>query len=181
MIAVVDLIGDIVAKTSNRIKQSSTNEILQEKGVFYQFGHIKEINNILVSFDKTTEYKKQKYPAILLLQDFIEKTVTKAPYVRQANLQLLIVAGSTSNNRTSQRYEKVFMPVLYPIYETFMKVLRNESRLYWEYGDIPHIKIDRPNISGFTIRQQGETKNLFSDFLDAIEINNLNINIKKLC
>jgi hypothetical protein len=175
MITVVDLFRHIVGKTSDKVKDVIKSD------VFYQFGHIAEINNTLKSYSATAEFSKQKYPAIFLLQDFIEQKLENPAIETQVNLQLLIVAASDKSYRASERYEKVFKPVLYPVYETLIKVIKQDSRLINEYGNIPHNKIDRLLISGFQMKTQSGTANLFSDYLDAIEINNLKLTIKKIC
>ncbi|MDR1199590.1 MAG: hypothetical protein LBK94_11390 [Prevotellaceae bacterium] len=178
---VVDYVGDIVAKTSEMVKTVITDEKIRETGVFYQYGHIVEIDGILNTMSQTTAQRVKKYPAILLLQDFLEKKGTQTGIETEVNLQLLIVTGSDKDYRVSVRYERIFKPVLYPIYECLMKVLKKDGRLANSYGEIVHNKIDRPNISGFSILVRGQTKQLFYDCLDAIEINNLNLKIKKTC
>ncbi|MDR2653165.1 MAG: hypothetical protein LBC68_12800 [Prevotellaceae bacterium] len=178
---IVDYFSDIVAKTSEMVKTIITDEKIKKSGVFYQFGHIVEIDNILKTMSQTNEQREKKYPSILLLQDFLEKKGTQTGIDVEVNLQLLIVTGSDKDYRVSVRYEKIFKPILYPIYECLMKVLKRDGRLANGYGEIAHNKIDRPNISGFSIVVRGQTKQLFYDCLDAIEINNLNLKIKKTC
>jgi hypothetical protein len=181
MITVVDFFADTVRKTSDRVKTLITDEKIKETGVFYQYGHIEEIKNVLNAMSQTAAQRTRKYPAILLLQDFVERKSYQMHIETEVNLQLLIVMGSDTNYPASARYDKVFKPVLYPVYDSLMKSLYRDSRLATEYGGIPHNKIDRPNISGFQIRIQGKTEQLFYDCLDAIEINNLNLKIKKNC
>jgi hypothetical protein len=174
---VVDFIGSMVAKTDVCLKKHTSLE------VFYQYGHVNEIEAILRSYSETEDFRKQKYPAIFLLTDFLERKGGNPDYETEAMLQLLIVAASGKDYRTAERYEKVFKPVLYPIYEVFMKQLKNDSRVVTkQYGELPHTKIDRSLVSGFQLKTQGgKTGNLFSDHLDAIEVNNLNLVIKKTC
>jgi hypothetical protein len=176
MNAIVDFIGSVVDKTSLAV------EAKIDKPVFYFFGHTKEINNTLSSYSKTEEYRKQKYPAIFLIMDFAEKRNAKQGIEVETTLQLLIVAESNKDDRAADRYEKVFKPVLYPIYEQFIKTLQNDS-LIWKplSGFIPHEKIDRPLISGMKMETADGVKNLFNDFLDAIEIRNLQLTILKQC
>jgi hypothetical protein len=175
MIAVVDLFGDLVAKTSALCEKSIGTK------VYYKFGHITEIDNTLVSYSATDEFRKQKYPCVMLLQDFLERKNTNTQLETEVNLQLLIVSESNKDWRSADRYTNVFKPVLYPIYETLIKVISKDGRLQNSYGPISHNKIDRPLINGFQIVVRGATKNLFNDCLDAIEINNLTLKIKNLC
>ena len=178
MINVVDVIGRIVGKTSNAVEKRIG------KRVFYQYGNIVELDEILQSYSNSTkEFREQKYPAIFLLTDFRERRNSNPDYETEAFLQLLIVESSVKDYRTADRYEKVFNTVLHPIYEAFIKQLGNDSQiLKQKYGLIPHDFINRSLISGFTLRtQSGATRNLFSDFVDAVEINNLNLIILKTC
>lgn len=176
MVAVVDYIGEVVKKTSEKV-----NNIIGSD-VFYQFGHITEINNTLQSYSKTAEFREQKYPAIFLLQDFAEKMGIDAKTETQVKLQLLIVAGSDKNYRAADRYEKVFKPILYPIYDTFIKTLNKDGRhLDVPYDGISHEKIDRLLLSDALVETTKGRANLFNDHLDAIEIRNLQLTILKTC
>jgi len=175
MIAVVDFIGNVV-KTASLLTQKEIG-----KEVFYQYGHIREINETLTSYSKTEEFRKQKYPAIFLLQDFAEKMGIDEQYETKVSLQLLIVSGSATEYRSADRYEKVFKPILYPIYSNFIKSLGQNPDLMKSYNGFPHEKIDRPLVSGALVETTKGVANLFNDNLDAIEIRNLNLIILKKC
>jgi hypothetical protein len=178
MINVVDVIGGIVGKTSSVIEK------LTGKKVFYQYGNIAELDEILQSYSNSTkEFREQKYPAIFLLTDFREKRNSHPDYETEAFLQLLIVAGSMKGYRTADRYREVFTPILHPIYEAFIsQLVKDSSVVKQKFNMLPHDFINRSLISGFMLRtQSGATKNLFSDFVDAVEINNLNLIILKTC
>lgn len=176
MIAVVDYIGGIVAQTSEKVKPVIGSD------VFYKFGHIREIANVLQLDSKTEEFRAQKYPAIFLLQDFAERKGTDMEVETEATLQLLIVAGSTKDDRSADRYRKVFKPILYPIYEAFITTLNSDTRLLTAYSGVPHEKVDRPLISGaLSEPTTGSNKNLFNDHLDAVEVRKLNLKILKNC
>jgi hypothetical protein len=176
MIVIVDFIKSIVSKTSLAVQKKDG------KPVFYFFGHPIEISNILSSYSATEEFRKQKYPAICLMMDFAEKRNPKLVIEVEATLQLLIVAESNKDDRVADRYEKVFKPILYPIYETFIKQLQKDSNVWSPLnGFIPHEKIDRPLISGMQVKTINGIKNLFNDHLDAIEISNLHLTIFKTC
>ncbi|MDR2775629.1 MAG: hypothetical protein LBC19_12985 [Tannerella sp.] len=178
MINVVDVIGEIVGKTSNSVEK------LTGKKVFYQYGNVIELDEILKSYSNSTkEFREQKYPAIFLLTDFREKRNYHPDYETEASLQLLIVDGSMKDYRTADRYKKVFNPILHPIYEAFIKKLENDSRIVKQkFNMLPHEFINRSLISGFELKtQSGATRNLFSDHMDAVEINNLNLIILKQC
>ena len=173
MTAIVDYISEMVQKTSDKISDVIGAEL------FYSYGHILEINNSFSSCSNTEDFRKQKYPVILLLQDFAEKMGIDQTIETQVKLQILIIAESDKNYSAADRYAKVFKPVLYPIYETFIKILNKDGRLVTPYSGVPHEKIDRPLLAdAFVETTKGKAK-FFNDFLDAIEIRNLQITILK--
>jgi hypothetical protein len=175
MIAVVDYIGEIVQKTSDRLSQVISS------GVSYRFGTAIEFSSRLSGISGAMGFKEQNYPAIFLLQDFVEKMGVDADTETQVKLQLLIVAGSDQNYCAADRYERVFKPVLYPIYETFIKILNKDSRLNIPYSGASHEKIDRPLMAGSLEETTKGKVDLFSEQLDAIEIRDLLITFLKIC
>jgi hypothetical protein len=174
MKAVVDIIGGVVERTAQRIKNITP--------LYYSYGHIREVIDVLASYSKTEEFSKQKYPRIILLQDFVEKRGTSPDLDAELSLQLLIVAGSNATYRAVDRMSNVFKPVLYPIYEAFIKELSSIG-IFWREG-FPHEKIDRLMLSNAlgAAMAAGDTKSLLNDHLDGIEIRNLNLKlIKQYC
>jgi hypothetical protein len=206
MIPIVEIIGKIVGRTERTapfavvsasgaviaagaamqaVAAYSNNVELPLQGIKYQFGHIRDIGEILLSYSATAQYRLQKYPAIFLLQDFTERKGGNysADVDCEVRLQLLIVAASAPTYRPAERYEKVFKPTLYPIYERFIEELGGSGTLIEtaSNGRFEHEKIDRPRISNALTEFTKGDKNLFNDHLDAIEIRNLNLRILKEC
>jgi len=177
MIAVVDFIGEMVAKTSNKI------QALIGKEVFYQYGSLIDIDNILVSYSQTVAFREKKYPAIFLIKKFVENKEKDPNIETEAHLQLLVVMGTDPNYSEADRYEKVFKPILYPIYETFINQLKKDSRVRTQnFGQLPHNKVDCSLLSSdYKVETEEGTENLFSDNLDAIYISNLKLTLKKQC
>ena len=139
--------------------------------VFYEHGHILEIDNTLASKDKANLYM-EKYPLIMLIQDFTERQ--RNSFV-ELNLRLIITTGTKSDIRASQRYEQVFKPVLIPIYNQLMQSIFWHGSFFWDSGRLPsHNRTDRPFYGIGT--DKGNTRYIMSDKLDAIEITNLNLN-----
>ena len=92
---------------------------------------------------------------------------------------------------TDERYAKNFIPVLYPIYEAFLNKIntftygkRNGKPFLTKSVDfIKHTKIDRPFWGRDTFLKNDA--NRFNDYIDAIEIRDLdlliNSNFKTTC
>jgi hypothetical protein len=170
MRAVVDIIGDVVSKTSAAVQQKHGFD------VFYHYGHAKDIQELVLSYAQTEQFRKKRYPAVLLLQDFVERSNRSAGMERQVDLQLIIVAESGANYRPEIRYDKVFKPILYPIYEEFMRVINRSGGTFMiPYSGFPHDKIDRLRLTEALMGAGVK----FADFLDGIELRNLSISILK--
>lgn len=140
---------------------------------FFMAGHRMEISKRLTDKDKDKVFKYQKYPLIALRMD-IQESVAKGIWSYSLNIAILNHADRKLN--AEERMEKVFKPVLYPIYERFMEELRNSTKFFWSGNrDYPeHTVILRP-FWGIE-NQEGNVKNIFNDPLDGIEIVNLKLN-----
>ncbi len=139
---------------------------------FYKYGHRLEIVNSLLEKDKDKVYKYQKYPLIALRMDFDE---VPGP-LWDFTLNIAIVMLTDKNYSSQQRYERVFKPILYPLYEAFLRQLKDVGHFYWEGESLiipPHTKTDR--LFYGTTGAEGNDAYLFNDPLDAIELTNLKI------
>lgn len=182
---VVDDIGAVVARMrglddslygtgmATYLTNNGMSSANQQLAPFYMHGHRLEIASTLLEMNTDKVRKYQKYPLIALRQDFPE------PYsndVTELSLNIVILAYTDKNWNAAERMTNVFKPVLYPMYKRFMEELRKSGNFFWQGGKVPqHTKIDRPywGITG----NEGNTKYIFSDPLDAIEI--IDLKIKK--
>lgn len=167
MRAIVDVFKEVVDKA----------EDIYDRDLYYEHGHILEINNTLIGKEKSINARNRKYPLIMLLQPFTE-TVQDIGY--NVNLRLMICSSTKSDIKAQERYEKVFNPVLYPIYDSLMEALRRSKYFSWSGGlkMPPHTKTDRPFLG--VSSENGNIRYIMSDKLDAIEITNLNLFYKDL-
>ena len=118
------------------------------------------------------------FPAVCLFHDFPEVM----GYERSLTLQLVIITDTSKHYTTAERYTNTFDPILTPLYELFLKQLAksdyvdsdSDSVLYFE-----HTRWDRPYWGKDGI--YGAVADIFNDFIDAIEIENLKLKILKTC
>jgi hypothetical protein len=173
MIVVVDIIRKVVESTALKYGDD----------VFFFHGHIREIANELVNRSKTAEYREQKYPCIMLLEDFRETHLDDKAWDMEADIQILIVAGSDINYTPDTRIERVFKPVLYPICDAMIHSLKDSPRiLSIPKTNLRYQKIDRhrcASVFNEAAKSQGMAA-LFTDYLDAIEVN-LNLKLLENC
>jgi hypothetical protein len=176
MIIIEEIIGEVVKAVKTRLGRD----------VFYSYGHIREIAETLINHGKTHQYAVQKYPRVMLLCDFRETEPETGDYEAVATVQILIVAGSNPTFRAEDRIEKVFKPVLIPIYEELMGELKHNTPYVSVIGEWERIK--RYYLSGAlndAVRTLGvgsqNVKSLFNDHLDGIEIRNLKLKFENHC
>ena len=149
-----------------------------EEAPFFMFGHRREINARLLEMDKDRVYQYQKYPLIALRMDFPEEV---SGIDISYTLNVAILAFTQRDFRAPERMERVFKPVLAPLYERFMQEIRNSGFFMWpvtlDQNKPPHTRILRPFFG--TEGSEGTEKQIFTDPLDAIELLNLQLNLKE--
>jgi hypothetical protein len=172
---IVDDIGAVVEAMKGAVfTEEFTDEFVGKEIPFYRYGHRVEIAALLDQQNRgTITQKVQKYPLIALRLD-TEETISAG--IIHFNLNIAIVECTEKNYDASQRYENVYKPVLYPLYERFMEALKQSGLFFWENMSQypPHTKVDRLYYG--TLGSEGNQKRVFQDPLDAIEILNLKIN-----
>lgn len=138
------------------------------KAPYYMHGHPLEIVNRLNKKNKNI-YNYQKYPLIALFQDFEEPIGDESEYTNIS--PRLIIANLTDPNiDASDRYDRNFRDILYPLYYRFIhEIWRSNKFNVPSPRKVPHTKIDR--LYWGTSAAQGNESNLHDDFIDAIEIN----------
>lgn len=172
---VVDDIGTVVG----RMRDSTLAvDDLDYGKPFYMFGHRQEINRRLLTKNNNPNLKNKKYPLIILRLDLDEELEGGMFHY---NLNIAIVTLTNKNLNAEERYTEVFKPILYPLYESFLKEIKASGLFVWPGNQLipPHVKIDRPYWGIEDL--EANTKNIFSDPLDAIEIVNLKLNQYKKC
>lgn len=176
MIYIVDEIEKVVIamRSDPKIIALFNNPNINGLYPFFKPGHLLEVVTSLTEKDKDPVYMNQKYPLIALRMDIAEQhTGTLVNF----KLNLAIVYYTEPNLIVEDRYNATFKPILYPLYESFMRNLKSVGLFYWKTGSNnelpPHEKYDRPFYG--TEGKNSNEKYIFNDPLDAIEIVNLEI------
>lgn len=179
ILTIEDCIQYVVSKVQASSKIQSVKDYLTTlskdvEGIpHYLDGHPTEINLRLIEKGKDSVYKFKRYPLIALRLDVQEEVYSGLIHYR---LNLGIFAFTDKNYTSAQRREKVFKPILYPLYDEFLRQLKLSGLFLWS-GELKipkHKKFDRYFYGTGT--DNGNTKNIFADPLDAIEILDLEIN-----
>jgi len=163
---IVDIFDDIV--TDVRTEYSGAKE------PYYLYGHPVEIVNILSEKTKSSTLKFEMFPLIVLFQDFTESVDIG---LRDASLHLAIITDTKLNYYAADRYTNTFKTILYPIWQLLIKHIERSS-----YIDTLGLKYDKTDRLYWGKQGlYGNEGNIFNDFVDAIEIENLQITINENC
>lgn len=166
-----DLISEVVDNTAAALGSP----------VYYDFGHYAVVENNLVEKDGAPTLKDKKYPLIWLVMDFEEQIGGSTNYADVA-LHFIIAMGTSDTYSMQDRRDISFLPVLYPIYgELLNQFGRSAAFGMPSIIKIQHTKIDRP-YWGIQSGSGNGLKNMFSDYIDAIELRNVKLSVKrKIC
>ena len=157
-----DLIGEVVAKVNTTFSTRPTNPFQ----VYYDFGHHEEIIRNM-KFKDEAPSKPLKYPLIWLVTPFQESIHSMGLYAT-ATLHLVIANDTNNVYSMPERRDKIFLPILYPIWAELMKQLQNSKR--FQISGIPeHEKMD------LQYAKVTEGKNLFNEYVDVIDITKLKL------
>lgn len=151
-------------------------DVQQQTGVqvHYQHGHPQEIDDTLQAWSKTPDNSGRKYPLIALFQDFDERRGVGAGVMAEINVDILIATMTRPELTASQRMAISFVPLLYPLYNQFVEsVCRSGYFMGATPTSLQHTKTDRM----FWGRNKAAA---FGDYVDAIHIQKMKLNVKKL-
>ena len=181
-----DIFKDVVAKVSTALTTPvGLVPAILTTPVYFNYGHYADVLKDLKAKDGGITTQDKKYPLIWLVMDYVEKKgIDLGLQAQIPNLTILIVTPTTPTDNIADKMVKNFVPILYPIYQELLTQISKEVRLKNSIvSQINHEKIDRPywGLNSGINGSNGEA-NLFNDFIDAIEIRNLDISVKrKIC
>lgn len=148
--------------------------------VQYLWGHPIEIIETLrqMSRDKSTE--EDKFPLIALFTDYTETRGTDPSIDSVVRLHFIIATLTRPDYTAVERATNNFKPVLYPLYDQFLKsVIASGYYKNSSWQNIQHTKTDR-----FFWGRNGlylNTGNVFDDYIDCIELDNMELTVLRTC
>lgn len=180
---VVEVIGEIVNQTNIALNKNADfmEGYIEAVGaeqdatfeLFYQFGKRFEIAQTLVDYTKSPLTNGLKFPRLCLFTDIPEDhTDDDTSYT--ANLNIAIITATDSTLLSDERLEINFKPILLPIYKAFIESINNSR---YVRGSAKYEKKDCYFWGAVT--KDGNVSNDYSDYLDAIELNNMKLIINK--
>ena len=144
----------------------------------YTFGNTQYVKDKLDLLSSSQSGTDIKYPMIVLFCPYKEKR-DDPDYYSKASVNLLIACSSRRDWSNEERLTTSFKNILRPIYKRLLEVLRDDSRLDFGYNEtIKHEYSE--NYSYGRYGAYTEKGDEVSEPIDAINIRNLEIKIKKL-
>lgn len=146
------------------------------RNVSYLFGDWSYISNQLTVWGKSPKTSPLKFPIICLYSPFTEERDAEDARV---SLEFIIMVNTEKNYSNEDRESISFDKVLRPIYRLFMDEIRGDRRFASDYrGVVPHQYTE--NYRYGRVGVLGPDGKPFRDFIDAIEIKNLDLTIKNV-
>ncbi len=175
-IPVVQMMGNIVTAVQAAILtqlQGANSDIV---AINYLFGHPLELIATLQEKQKSPTSKMNIYPLVMLFTDIPEHWGNPGGYYADVTLQMVIAYSSKPDLKAADRLTKNFLPILLPIYQELMKqIVASGYFVTQNQKGLKHIKLDRYYWGKTGL--YGNTANQFNDFLDAIEIKDLQLKL----
>lgn len=155
-------IGNCVSLTKAQLGLSVLN---------YQPGTLAEITETLDSWGKSDTLRFEKLPGIFPLTPY-DISYPKGQELRQWKGTVIIACATKVNLKRIERDNETFGPILRPIVEAFIKQMCN-NRAFHTYGfnDVSYRLIEHDFWS------KERKSHQFNEFVDAIEIRDLTINL----
>ena len=178
-----DCAAAIVTKPSTTlIDQIKANEIAATGGSLIQQlrfskSSFDELVETLFQADQSGDERFNKYPLAHLVQDMVINRGGDAGVYGTAIINLIFAHQTQQAFKTGERDEKVFKPVLWPIYYQFLEQLKKSTWIFQTdatTGEFPHTVIKH---AFWGDRKLQGSKNILNDYVDAIEIRNLQLKI----
>lgn len=175
-IPVAQMMSNIVGELRTNLLSTLQAFDANIKTIRYEHGHPTEIIETLRQAELSKTEKYQKYPIVMLFQDFDDDKGNSGGYAGNVSLHIVIANSTLPTYKAAERYTNNLNPVLIPIYEELIRLI-GKSKYFVTYGKrtIKHRKTERL----FWGRNglYGNQSNVFNDYLDVIEITNLNLTL----
>lgn len=167
--------------TSFKVKGDYTGESTWKSAApYFAYGHILEIADALAKKDNSTqELSFKKYPIVILVLDVKKRPNQKLQTTDYENVNIIIANKTKPSYVAADRKIENFEPILHPLYERLITEL-SRSKLLNNSDSIPFIKHVATDRYFWGTELNSNSKNVFNDFLDAVDIRELNIKLQNI-
>lgn len=171
-----DLVQQVASKVDTVFSTRATNPF----NVFFDKGHYQEIVQNLDEKDKSIN-KPLKYPLIWLVMDFPELPTKNLLAECALDLKFIIAVNTQYSYSVDERRDNSFLPYLIPIYNELLNQFSNSSAFFRPTYHNMQVRKWNRHYWGIKNGLGNGDANLFNDWVDAIEIQSLKLEVKKAC
>jgi hypothetical protein len=157
---VVHIIEEVIARMLDRYPDLK-----------YHYGTRQEIITTFTEMTESITIKSSMFPAICLIMPF--KETVKGSGNRDINLNLLILTDSKQEFSTPDRYAYNYVPILYPLLELFIEKAQCHHEILPQNPE--YERTDQVSWGRYGLDENKSQQ--FNDYIDAIEIENLKLEI----
>lgn len=181
-LGIIEILDDVVRSTpkgcviKNGGSWSEECSPIKCPAINYTFGNAQYIKDKLDILSKTQTGNARKFPLIALFCPFNERR-DSPDYYSKAKVRILIACATRQEWSNEERLAFSFENVLRPIYNGFIKALKEDGRFDFGYdGTVRHEYSE--NYSYGRYGAHTGTGEAVSEPIDAINISNLELTVK---
>jgi hypothetical protein len=178
--SVPELFRDVVQIASDNTDDSGTTLLqrlqLIDSGIVqlnYQYGSLDELHETLAGMNQGLTTPAERFPLIWLMEDIAVDRRNARHHYGNVSLRVVIAYPTKSYYKSHDREVNVFAPILRPIYYNLLDAIvqYNPFSVITE-DNVPHKMTERK----YWGKEQAAANKL-TDFVDAIDIENLELTI----
>jgi hypothetical protein len=164
---ITDIIGEVVNGVANDL----------DLNIVYYYG---DVNEVVQKLNILARNNTERYPAVAMFTDITQRRGNRNDLIAEVTIPYILFCCITEKGwHAEERIENSIKQTLYPIYERFLKNLElNDKLLKTSEYFLRHNYTERLSIgkSALFVNNNGG-----NDFIDAIEVQNLELQIKRKC
>jgi len=166
----VDILDEVIGRV--RFKMNEQNLLTGSDKPYFVYDTLPKFKERTAATEKGGTLKYRKYPLIYLQLPFAENYDVDYPLLYEATCTMYILNRTTPQPNADRRYDDVFRPVLYPIFENLIKEIEAQKDIN-SGGKQNPLQFNKTDLMYW-----GDgAANMSTDIVDAIEITNLKLGI----
>ena len=157
-----------------RTVAQNTRAALDLQTLTYIFAPVDEIEHEIATLNKNGTQADYIYPLVAVATDIQENKGTSSGVYSVVTVPQIIFAVRTNKDYPAkQRYERSIKQILQPVYSEFINQIHRTGLFRTQSRElIPHTKTDRMSWGKFQTWSENQKS---VDYIDAIEVNNLEL------
>lgn len=172
-----DIFQAITGRVSDKMNDPSNPDpfpVFFEKGIYSQVGR----DLIALKQSRADNNLPLPFPLVWFVMNYTQTRGDNGTLWGEAKVRLLLFMPTLNTYTQQEREDNTFKPRLLPLYDNYMQeVLTDKNFQFAGSNRVKHSPIIRPYWGGGDTNG-ADTPNLFGQFVDAIDIQGLQLQIK---